>query len=105
MDGEMDGQADMMKLMVTFHNCANMPKTQLTWRVVIGKPIELEHSFHQFLAVVTGTEQAVRVTKLYMCHGMMPRILLFVLCSKQFYVRLDLNLPVYLYMYHPSLCE
>jgi len=45
----------------------------------MDKPIKLERSFHQFLAVITGTENATGLcAKLltYMCHGTIPTTLL-----------------------------
>jgi hypothetical protein len=53
----------------------------------MDKPIELELSFHQFLAVITGTEHATGLCAkilTYKCHGMIPTILFFVACSEEF---------------------
>jgi hypothetical protein len=62
-----DGQTDRTKL--------TRLKTQLTCTVVMDKPNEIELSFHQFLAVITGTEHVIGLwAKLYMCHGMISRI-------------------------------
>jgi len=55
----------------------------------MNKPIEVQLSFHQFPAVITGTENVNGLcAKLlaYMCHGMIPTLLFFVACSEQFRV-------------------
>lgn len=55
----------------------------------MDKATELELSFHQFLAVITGTEHATGLcAKLLacMCYGTIPTILFFVACSEQFQV-------------------